>query len=80
MNEVGLAQSMAPQENKPMQDVNQIVMLLKQGMTPEELVEAGIPVELVQAAMEMVSNETTQIPPERAGLAGMMTQGDMRGV
>lgn len=69
---------LAGQQAKPMQDINQIIQMLLQGMTPEELVERGVPVELVQAAMDEISKEQTQVPPEQAGLAAMAMQGGIQ--
>lgn len=77
MNELGLAaqqQGQMPEVN-PMQAVGQIVAMLRQGMTPEELVQRGVPQELVAEAMRVLSQETTAVPQE--GLAGMATRGEM---
>lgn len=71
MEEMGLAASMA-QNTQPMRDIDQIVQMLMEGVTPQELVQQGVPVELVQAAMQEISKQTTQVPPEQAGLANMM--------
>jgi hypothetical protein len=54
--------------------VNEIVALLKQGITPEELAQNGVPVELIEKALMMVQQEAQaaqgQVPAEQ-GLAGM---------
>lgn len=71
MEEMGLAASMA-QNTQPMRDIDQIIQMLMEGVTPQELVQQGVPVELVQAAMQEISKQTTQVPPEQAGLANMM--------
>ena len=71
MEEMGLAASMA-QNTQPMRDIDQIIQMLIEGVTPQELVQQGVPVELVQAAMQEISKQTTQVPPEQAGLANMM--------
>ena len=62
------------QQARPMRDLNQIVAMIKQGVNPEELVQGGVPVELVQEAMMIIQEEVTSVPPEQAGLAGMMTR------
>jgi len=68
MNEQGLAaQALGPIQ--PMKDINQVVAMLRQGTTPEELIQAGIPQEVVAEAMRIISQEATAIP--REGLAGM---------
>jgi hypothetical protein len=69
MNELGLAA--AQSQSSPMRDLDQIIAMLKQGVTPEELVQAGIPEEVVMEAVNMLSQETTQIPQDQVGLAGM---------
>ena len=69
--EVGLAQSSA----QPMRDVDQIVAMLQQGVSPEELIQMGIPEALVIEAINVVTQAATQIQPEQAGLAGMVTGG-----
>lgn len=70
--EQGLA--MNAMQTSPMRDIDQIIQMLVQGMSPDELVQQGIPVELVQAAMEQLSNQMTQVPPEQEGLAAMQVQ------
>ena len=73
MEELGLAQSLA-QNTQPMRDVDQIVAMLMQGVTPQELVQNGVPQELVTQAMQIVAQQTTQVPPEQAGLANQYIQ------
>lgn len=62
----------APQQASPMRDLNQIVAMIKQGVSPDELVQGGVPAELVQAAIEQIQKEATQVPPEQAGLANSL--------
>lgn len=66
MNEQGLAGQ--GQE----QMMAQIVEALRQGMSPEELVQRGVPQELVQAAMQVLDQEmqAQQMPEGQMGLAG----------
>lgn len=66
--ELGLAQNVMKQTN-PMRDLNQIVMMIMQGVSPEELITQGVPEELVMMAMQEISKETAQVPQEQAGLA-----------
>lgn len=74
MNEMGLAQMLG--QTQPMRDVDQIVAMLQQGVTPEELVQQGVPVELVQEAVRILSQEATAIP--EGGLAqSMMARGSV---
>lgn len=82
MDETGLAASVtaegAPQVGRqpmqPMSDIDQIIAMLQQGMSPEELIQAGVPQELVVEAINMLTQASTQMPPEQEGLAGMMMQ------
>ena len=74
--EMGLAQQLS-QQTEPMRDLDQIVAMLKQGVSPDELVQQGIPAQLVAEAMRVIQQEMTQIPPEQAGMAGMVLQGGM---
>jgi hypothetical protein len=57
--------------------VMQVVEALMSGATPEQLLQQGVPPEVIQMAMEVVASQTPapQAGPEQAGLAGMQTQG-----
>lgn len=69
VNEVGLA---AQQMQQPTQmTVGQVVSMLTQGVSPEELVAQGVPEELVQQAMMVIMR---QQQPEQVGLAGMQVE------
>ena len=63
MEEQGLAQQSAS-----MPSVKDVVKMILQGARPEDLLKAGIPQELVMAAMQMIQQ---QMPPQddQAGLA-----------
>ena len=76
MNEelMGLA-AMQGLKQDPMRDIQEIVRMLEQGMSPEELVQRGVPRELVAQAIEMLNNQVQQV--EEPGLAGMYTQSGM---
>ena len=69
MDEQGLAQSA---NNMP--SVKDVAMMIMQGMQPEELIQKGVPQELVMAALEMLKQ---QMPPQagEAGLANTVVQG-----
>lgn len=75
--EPNVTQQSAGRPASPMRDVEQIAQLLAQGMSPEELVAQGIPVELVQMALDMLTQQVTEVPDEQAGLAGMYNKGGM---
>ena len=70
----GLAQQLG-QQTQPMRDIDQIVAMLQQGVTPDELIQMGVPKELVMAAIDAVTQQATQIPADQAGLAGMSLGG-----
>ena len=69
----GLASSFA---QKPADEkVLEVIMLLKQGATPEELVQGGVPAALVEQAMMIIQTEqkkAQQPQYEEAGLAAML--------
>ena len=74
--EQGLAQQGAQAQQQQMLD--QIVQMLMQGMSPEELQAQGVPAQLIQMAMQIVEQQQGQMQhqgqvPE--GLAGMTQQG-----
>ena len=69
----GLANSFArkPSDEKIME----VIMLLKQGATPEELVNGGVPAALIEQAMMIIQAEqrkAQQPQEEEAGLAAML--------
>ena len=65
----GLAQS-AVQQN-PMRDLDQVVQMLIEGVSPEELIQMGVPEELVMAAIDVIGKQANTIPQSQEGLAGM---------
>ena len=75
MEEKGLAQQSAS-----MPSIKDVAMMLMQGMSPEELVQRGMPQELVQAAVQMLRQQM-QLQENKAGLANTVVQGvsDVRG-
>ena len=56
--------------------LEQVMQALVAGATPEELVQAGVQVELIKRAMQMI-NSQTQPAPEEAGLAAMSLDNTM---
>ena len=69
----GLANSFAKKPSDEM--VMEVIMLLKQGATPEELVQGGVPAALVEQAMMIIQAEqrkAQQPQGEEAGLAAML--------
>ena len=72
----GLANSFA---NKPSDEkVMEVIMLLKQGATPEELIQGGVPATLIEQAVIIIQAEqrkAQQPQEEEAGLAAMLGGG-----
>ena len=77
--EMGLAAQMGQQSGNPnagqMPSVEEIAALLAQGITPEELQAAGVPVELIKEAMAML-NQQAPAPVQGAMGQGGMVMGD----
>lgn len=78
MEELGLAAQMGQEtpagmgmgsKMDPMVALQEVVEMLRQGATPEELMAAGIPREVIEAALQMLMQETQQ--PQEGGLAAM---------
>lgn len=73
MEEQGLAQQSAS-----MTSVQDIVMMLQQGATPEELLQGGIPMQLIEQAMMVMRASAPKSAPKSApdegqGLANMLS-------
>lgn len=71
----GLANSFA---RKPADEkVIEVIMLLKQGATPEELVKGGVPAYLIEQAIVIINAEqkAMQAQGEEAGLATVLGGG-----
>ena len=78
--EMGLAAQMGQQSGAPqagsggqMPTVEELAQLLLSGITPQQLVEAGVPQQLVEEAMAMVQ----AMSQTAAGPQGAMGQGGM---
>lgn len=80
--EMGLSQ-MQQQSNsqeKPVEVIQQVVQMIVQGVTPEQLLDIGVPKEVIVQALQMVDQIGTQqqMQPSQEGLAGMhMPQGSV---
>lgn len=79
MNELGLAAEMGQEtpagmgpgsKMDPMVALNEVVEMLRRGASPEELVAAGVPIEVIEAALDVLAREAQQAPQE-GGLAAM---------
>ena len=81
MEELGLAAQagQGQRQDAAMQAISQIVELLMQGVTVEELLRQGVPQELVMQAVEMMKAQQAQQQqmapvPQDPGLAQRMVQ------
>ena len=79
----GLANSFA---RKPADEkIMEVIMLLKQGATPEELVKGGVPAYLIEQAIAIINAELRAMEPQgpdvmadpNAGLAAKLNGGVM---
>jgi hypothetical protein len=82
-------QPQAPQQSdqgmssttSPQQMVEQVVMMLMEGVDPENLLQQGVPMEIIQAAIEIIMAQEQQqqvqqsAPSTEAGLAMTSAQG-----
>ena len=72
----GLANSFAKKPSDEM--VMEVIMLLKQGATPEELVSSGVPARLIEQALVIINAEQKAVAPQEtvddpnAGLAAKL--------
>ena len=69
----GLAQQ--GQQQNMQQAVEQVIALLQQGHTPEELIKGGIPAELVKMAVQMLQQEAQQQGQGQGQPQGLAGQG-----
>ena len=79
MEEHDQAAQVGQGQDAAMQAISQIVELLMQGVTPEELLRQGVPQELVMQAVEMMKAQQAQQQqmapaPQDPGLAQRMVQ------
>jgi hypothetical protein len=79
MEELGLAAQMGQEspagmgpgtKMDPMVALNEVVEMLRQGATPEELISIGIPAEVVEVALDILAKEAQQ-GQMQDGLAAM---------
>ena len=83
MEEQGLAAQVGQGQDQAMMAIQQIMELLMQGVKPEELIQQGVPQELVMRAVEIVKAQQGQqqadaqamAPGQDPGLAQRMIQG-----
>ena len=64
MEEQGLAAQAGQEQDAAMMAISQIMELLMQGVTPEELARQGVPAELITKAIEMLKAQQRQMAPQ----------------
>lgn len=70
MNEQGLAEQSVGRTQPSMEEVLQeVIRMLEQGTTPEQLLEMGVPQELLEQALMMMQQGQKQVVASDGGLA-----------
>ena len=54
------------------QDIDQILQLLQEGTSPQELMAMGIPEQLIEQAIAMLQNAGPQMEDQNQGLGGIL--------
>ena len=83
MEELGLAENAVRQ--KTSDPVMEVIMMLRQGATPEELIQGGVPAALIEQAIAIIKAEIRAMEPKgpdvmadpNAGLAAKLNGGAM---
>ena len=70
------AESGVPQEGTGMPTVDELIQLLINGITPQQLIEAGVPQQLVDQAIAMLNQQAPAAPTQGAMGQGGMPMGD----
>lgn len=73
----GTAPQAAPAQQQQMISVQELAAMLKQGVTPEELAQAGVPEELINQAMMAVQAEMQAGQPAQVSAQGQGGLADM---
>ena len=68
----GMQDQALPQRDEMEQMVAQVAQLIKQGATPQELIQMGVPQNVIDMAMQLVQSQQGSVagPTQNAGLAG----------
>ena len=72
MQEQGMQDQALPQQDEMEQMVVQVAQLIMQGATPQELLQMGVPQNIIDMAMQLVQSQQGSVagPTQNAGLAG----------
>ena len=68
----GMQEQALPQQNEMEQMVAQVAQLIMQGATAQELLQMGVPQNVIDMAMQLVQSQQGSVagPTQNAGLAG----------
>ena len=68
----GMQEQALPQQDEMEQMVVQVAQLIMQGATPQELLQMGVPQNIIDMAMQLVQSQQGSVagPTQNAGLAG----------
>ena len=72
MQEQGMQEQALPQQDEMEQLVVQVAQLIMQGATAQELLQMGVPQNVIDMAMQLVQSHQGSVagPTQNAGLAG----------
>ncbi len=72
MQEQGMQEQALPKQDEMEQMVVQVAQLIMQGATPKELLQMGVPQNVIDMAMQLVQSQQGSVagPTQNAGLAG----------
>ncbi len=72
MQEQGMQEQALPKQDEMEQMVVQVAQLIMQGATPQELLQMGVPQNVIDMAMQLVQSQQGSVagPTQNAGLAG----------
>ena len=72
MQEQALQEQALPQRDEMEQMIVQVAQLIMQGASPQELLQMGVPQNVIDMAMQLVQSQQGSVagPTQNAGLAG----------
>ena len=72
MQEQGMQEQALPQQDEMEQMVVQVAQLIMQGATAQELLQMGVPQNVIDMAMQLMQSQQGSVagPTQSAGLAG----------
>lgn len=82
MQEQDMQEQALPQRDEMEQMVVQVAQLIMQGATAQELLQMGVPQNIIDMAMQLVQSQQSSVagPTQNAGLAGSAMQGSVNGL